>query len=137
MFGNASRIEMRRLSADFCAIAGVASRAAATIVTPSLNCTRILTSIRISRATHALCQVALYHSLAAADHGLRRHTAAALDRDAAARMKPAARRDIGRIGHDIAKTDIRHATPRLRRQYAVEQRLRIGMTRREEQRIGF
>src|SRR6185503_16272956 len=103
MFGSASRIEMRKLSADFCAIAGVASTAAATIAIPNLNCPRILPSVIGHRKKHASCQMTLYHSLAAADHGLRRHTAAALDRNAAARMKPAARRDIGRIGHDIAK----------------------------------
>ena len=67
---------------------------------------------------------------AVADHGLRRFAAAALDRDAAARMEPAAGRDIGRIGHDVAEADIRHAAAGLRRQHAGEQRLRVGMAGR-------
>src|ERR1044072_2442255 len=81
--------------------------------------------------------MALYHSLAAAGHGLRRYTAAALDRDAAARRKPAARRNVGRIGHNTAEPDIRHAAAGLRRQHAVEQRLRVGMARLSEHRVGL
>src|SRR5664279_791612 len=64
---------------------------------------------------HSSCQMALYHCFPLANHGYRRLAAAALDGDAAARVEPAARRDIGRIGHHIAKADIRHPETRLRR----------------------
>ena len=57
MFGSASRIEMRSVSADFCATTGdaAASRAAAKIE-PSLNCKRILPSgsFAFSNSKHCL-----------------------------------------------------------------------------------
>src|SRR5258708_23357909 len=90
---------MRSVSADFCARVGEAPaprRAAARIAAPNLNCTRILPSIMSvrPRLKHASCQMALYYSLRRADHEHRWFAAAALYRDAAARVKPAARRDI-------------------------------------------
>src|SRR5436853_335970 len=82
-------------------------------------------------------EMTLYHSLRAAGHGRRRLAAAAPDRDAAARMKPATGRDIGRVGQGVAEPDIRHAAPRLRGEHACEQRLRVGMARRTKQRVGL
>ena len=61
---------------------------------------------------HTLCQMALYHSLGGADHGRWRHNAAAFDRDAAARVEPAARRNIGRVRHGVTEADIGHAQAR-------------------------
>ena len=70
-------------------------------------------------------------------HGERRLAAAALDRDAAARMEAATGRNIGGIGHGIAEADVRHAAAGLRRQHARQQRLRVGMARITEQRVGL
>ena len=120
MFGSASRIAMRNVSADFCAVAGaVPSRAAARTPRPRTSSARAYCPpLCCPDAKHALCQMALYHLCAGAGHGLRRLTAAALDRDAAARMEPAAGRDVRRIGHGVAQPDIRHAEAGLRRQHA-------------------
>src|SRR5882757_6873915 len=103
MFDSAARIVIRNVSADFCAVAGEApapSSAAATIAAPSLNCMLMSSSFGSDLKTdlkHNLCQMALYHPLGRPDHGRWCHTTAAFDRDAAARVEPAARRNIGRI----------------------------------------
>src|SRR5258705_13284374 len=81
--------------------------------------------------------MALYYSLRRANHEHWGLAAAALDRDAAAWVKPAARRDVGGIRHGVAEADIRHAAAGLGRQHAFEQRLRIGMAGGAEQRVGF
>src|SRR3954454_4665163 len=110
MLGSASRIEIRNVSADFCAMAGKlpAKKAAAKIAAPSPDRTRMSSLLGLSQSPFEarLCQMALYHCLAVAGHGNRGHFAAAFDRDAAARVKAAARRDIGRIRHRIAETDV-------------------------------
>src|SRR5690348_590367 len=148
MLGSASRITIRSVSADFWAVAGTApapSSTTARIAAPSLFCIRMSPSIiRVLRCQrrgfgvkHALCQMTFYHPLRRPDHARWCLMAAAFDRDAAARVEPAARRNIGRIRHDIAEADIRHALARLRRQYALQQRLRVGMPGAAKQRVSF
>src|SRR6185503_15860251 len=122
---------MRKVSADFCAAAGA---------TPSRTAPRIAPSFTIRMSLSLIpgsSQVTLYHRGTAAGHGLRRLDAAALDCDAAARMKAAARRDIGGIGQRVAEADIRHAASRLGREHACEQRLRVGVAGCAEERLGF
>src|SRR6185436_17899477 len=111
MFVSASRIVMRKVSADFCAATGAAQSSVAARVVASFKCTRILPSFiqTFSR------QVTLYHLFARADHGDRRLATATLHRNAAARVEPASGRDIGRIGQRVAEPDIRDAPARLRR----------------------
>src|SRR6186997_529161 len=96
MFGSASRIVIRNVSADFCAVAGDApapSNAAARIAAPNLNCTPMPSSSGSDRSQaelkHTSCQMALYHSVGIADHRNWRHAAAAFDRNAAARIETA------------------------------------------------
>src|ERR1043165_3335767 len=101
---------MRNVSADFCAETGAAPSSTAPRIAPSFTI-RMLLSLRPGSS-----QVALYHRAAIADHGLRRLDAAALDRDTAARMKAAARRNIGRVGHDVAEANVRHAATRVGRE---------------------
>src|SRR4029078_7229263 len=94
---------MRKVSADFCAAAGA---------TPSRTAPRIAPSFTIRMSLSLIpgsSQVTLSHRGTAAGHGLRRLDAAALDCDAAARMKAAARRDIGGIGQRVAAAAIPHA----------------------------
>src|ERR1041385_1098463 len=122
---------MRNVSADFCAETGAALNMIAARTAPSFTI-RMLLSLKAGSG-----QVALYHRGVAADHGLRRLDAAALDRDTAARMKTAARRNVRRIGQGIAEAYIRHAAARLGREHAGEQRLGVGMARRAEERVGF
>src|SRR5205807_8922097 len=78
-----------------------------------------------------------YHPLRRTDHARWCLMAAAFDRNAAARVEPAARRNIGRIRYDVAEADVRHALARLRRQHALKERLRVGMPRTAKQRVGF
>src|SRR3954452_1766505 len=135
MFGSASRIVIRNVSADFCAVAGEAaapSSAAATNAAPNLNCTPMSSSCSPDNKAgpktvlkHTSCQMAFYHSLRLANHRRWRHTAAAIDRDPAARVEPAAGGNIGRIRHGVAEADIGHAEAGLRRQHALQQRLRV------------
>src|SRR5262245_31075868 len=131
MFVSASRMLMRNVSADFCASTGVAL-AAKSDPNRSAAPNLLRTSI-VAISSHTLGgQMTLYHCSGRADHGPRRHAAAAFDGDAAARMEPATRRNIGRIRQHVAETDVGHAATRLRRQHAGEQRLRIGVARRPE-----
>src|SRR4051812_37154759 len=131
MLVSASRIVMRKVSADFCAETGAALNTVAARIAPSLI-------IRMSLSLKPFSsQVALYHRATVPDHGRRRFAAAALDRDAAARMEPTAGRDIGGIGQNIAEADVWHAASRLGRQNAREQRLRVGMAGVAKQRVGF
>src|SRR5258708_39292447 len=81
--------------------------------------------------------MALYHALARKCSGLWRLAAAAIYRDAATRVKAAARWNIGRVRHDVAEADVGDAEPRLGRQHALEQGPRIGMARLGEQAVGF
>ena len=76
--------------------------------------------------------------LAAGDAGQRRRLAAAGgDRDRAARMEAATGRDVRWVRHRVAEAGVGDAEPWLRREHRGEQRLRIGMCGRAEQRRGL
>src|SRR5579872_5379251 len=124
MFGTASRHTTRKVSAAFCACAccAIPSNDSAATMAPRTVRLNIVTSDQSLTLAH---EMALDHALVGKCSGLRRLIAAALDRDAAARMKPAARGNIGGIGHDVAEPDVGDAEAGLRRQHALEQGLRV------------
>src|SRR4029078_2825769 len=104
MFDSPSRNDIRNVSADFCAAAGEApapSKATARNGAPNLNCTPIPSSLVPTdlkpAVKHTSCQMALHHSVGTANHRRWRHTSAAVDRDAAARVEAAA---VGHICSD-------------------------------------
>src|SRR3954467_2135634 len=78
-----------------------------------------------------------YHPEGRPDHARWCLMAAALDRHAAARVEAAARRNIGRIRHDVAEADVGHALARLRRQHALQQRPGVGMAWLAKQRVSL
>src|SRR5215467_12737610 len=106
MLVSASRMLMRKVSADFCASAGAAP-AAKSDPNSSAAANLLRTSIVAVPSNTISGQMTLYHCSGRADHGLRRRAAAFFDGDAAARMEAAPRRNIGGIRQRLAETDVR------------------------------
>src|SRR5581483_651768 len=135
MFGSAKRSAIRKVSADFCAAAGIVAnpiRLAATSAAPTVIRICIFPSVSGLPSQPSVrrrsSQMTLYHPLPVPDHGNRCDACALLDRDTAAWMEAAAGRDVGGIRQRLAETDVGDAASRLWGQHAREQCLGIRVT---------